>query len=77
MPYHRAKEIETRLKRLLELIRHGRYSSVTLADKLNISQPTVYRCLSALRERGHDIRAVKDTKGWSFEIAGSRGGDEK
>ncbi len=68
MPYHRAQEIESRLANVLQLIRHGRHSSVTLAGQLNISQPTVYRCLSALRERGHEIRAVKDAKGWSFEI---------
>lgn len=74
MPYHRAHEIESRLTKVLELIRHGRHSSVTLADKLNVSQPTVYRCLSALRERGHEIRAVKDAKGWSFEISGRQQG---
>jgi uncharacterized membrane protein len=39
-----------------------------LAKALNISEPTVSRCLKALRSRGHAIRAVKRGETWSYEL---------
>ena len=69
MPYERSQALEQRLQELLGLIRGGQYSASSLATALAVSQPTVSRCLAALRKRGHKIRAVKDGHGWSFRLA--------
>lgn len=68
MVYKRSQAIEKRLRDVLDLVRRGRQSTPTLAEALGISQPTVSRCLTALRERGYSIRAVKDEIGWSYEL---------
>jgi len=70
MLYKRSQEIERRLNEVLNLVRRGQQSTPTLARALNISQPTVSRCLTALRERGYPIRAVKHGNRWSYELAG-------
>ena len=72
MLYRRSQAIEKRLDDLVELVRCGRYSTPTLASALGISQPTVSRCLTALRGRGYSIRAVKDERGWRYELAAER-----
>jgi len=66
--YRRSQEIEKRLSSLIDLIRTGRYCTPALAAQLGISPPTVSRCLSALRQRGYVIRAVKEDEGWAYEI---------
>lgn len=66
--YGRSKSIEERLNAVLKLIRKGQHSTPTLADALGVSRPTISRCLAALRERGHGIRAVRNADGWAFEI---------
>lgn len=68
--YRRAEEIENRLQTLLRLIRDGKYSTPKLAKALEVSPPTVSRCLTALRERGYTIRAVNEGGCWSYELAG-------
>jgi biotin operon repressor len=68
MLYQRSRAIEKRLRDVLKLIRSGGHSTPTLAEELTISQPTVSRCLTALRERGYVIRSVKDDNGWSYEL---------
>jgi len=70
MVYGRSQMIENRLSDMLRLIRSGGESTPSLAEKLGISQPTVSRCLSALRERGFTIRSVREDRGWSYEIIG-------
>jgi biotin operon repressor len=67
MLYQRSRTIENRLRDVFKLIRNGGHSTPTLAHKLDISQPTISRCLTALRERGYVIRSVKDDSGWSYE----------
>jgi biotin operon repressor len=69
MIYEQSQEIESRLARLLELIRTGSYSAPTLATTLNVSTPTVARGISALRRRGHPIAAVRDGSRWRYEMA--------
>jgi biotin operon repressor len=69
MPYERSQALEKRLQELLALLKGGRHSTPTLASALEISQPTVCRCLAALRKRGYQIRAVKDEEGWSYRLA--------
>jgi len=66
--YRRSQEIERRLTSLVDLIRSGKYCTPALAEQLGISPPTVSRCLSALRQRGYVIRAVKENDGWAYEI---------
>ena len=68
MPYERSQALEKRLQDILGLLRGDRHSAPTLANKLEISQPTVARCVAALRKRGHAIRAVKDCQGWSYRL---------
>ena len=69
MPYKRSQALEQRLQHLVGLLRAGRYSTPTLAEELSISQPTVSRCLTALRERGYCIKAIKDESGWSYRLS--------
>lgn len=66
MLYQRSLEIETRLDHALRLIRTGRYSTPRLAQELGVSIPTVSRCLTALRNRGHRIRAEREENGWAY-----------
>ena len=69
MLYQRSQEIERRLETVLRLIRTGRYSTPTLAEEVGVSIPTVSRCVTALRERGHDIKAEKHSDGWRYVLA--------
>ena len=73
MFYQRSLEIERRLETTLDLIRAGRYSTPMLAEKLGVSIPTVSRHVTALRERGHDIRSERTETGWRFILCGIRG----
>lgn len=66
MLYARSLEIEQRLDHVLRLIRTGRYSTPKLAEEVRVSIPTISRCVNALRERGHDIRAEKQGSGWRY-----------
>jgi biotin operon repressor len=66
MLYARSLEIEQRLDRVLRLIRTGKYSTPLLAEDVGLSIPTISRCISALRERGHDIRAERNGNGWHY-----------
>lgn len=68
MLYQRSQEIEQRLDQVLRLIRTGRYSTPMLAEEVGVSIPTVSRCVTALRERGHDIRAEKNGAGWHYVL---------
>ena len=68
MLYQRSQEIEKRLDQVLSLIRTGHHSTPTLAKELGVSIPTVSRCVTALRERGHEIRAQKNGNGWRYVL---------
>ena len=59
MRYQRSLEIEQGLLAVLTLIQSGQFSTPGLAGELGVSIPTISRCVEALRERGHDIRAVR------------------
>jgi biotin operon repressor len=69
MLYTRSLEIERRLDHILRLVRTGKYSTPKLADEVGVSIPTISRCVSALRERGHNIRAEKHGNGWRYVLA--------
>jgi transposase len=66
--YRRSQEIEKRLEEVLRLISVGGYATPALAKSLQVSIPTISRCVTALRERGHNIRAVKHADGWQYVI---------
>ena len=68
MRYQRSLEIEQRLQTVLELIQSGRFSTRGLAEALRVSIPTISRCVEALRERGHDIRAVRTNRAWRYVL---------
>jgi len=68
MFYQRSLDIENRLDRVLQLIRRGGYSTPKLAEELGVSIPTVSRDVTALRQRGYDIRSTRSDNGWSFVL---------
>ncbi len=63
MHYQRSLEIEQRLDTVLELIRSGDYSTLSLVKQIGVSIPTISRTVEALRERGHDIRSESGPNG--------------
>jgi len=69
MLYQRSLDIERRLETVLRLIRSGGYSTPKIAEHLGVSIPTVSRDVTALRERGHDIRSERKGEGWRFVLA--------
>lgn len=68
MLYERSFLIEKRLQEVLELVRSGRYSTPAIAEKVGVSVPTVSRDLTALRERGHDIRSERRGEAWCYVL---------
>jgi biotin operon repressor len=72
MLYERSMHIEHRLDSVLALIRHGGYSTPRLAAELGVSIPTVSRAVTALRQRGHDIRSLRAGAGWRFMLVTKR-----
>lgn len=70
MLYQRSLDIERRLSDVLRLVRMGRYSTPRIAEELNVSIPTVSRDVTALRERGHDIRSERKDDSWHYVLAG-------
>ncbi len=66
MLYQRSLDIERRLQAVLALIRKGAYSTPKIARELGVSIPTVSRDVTALRQRGHDIRADRGEDGWRY-----------
>ena len=73
MPFERSLEIERRLDDILRLIRTGRFSTPMLAEEVGVSIPTISRCVTALRERGHYIRAEKHGYGWRYVLGPPKG----
>jgi biotin operon repressor len=66
MLYQRSLDIERRLETVLRLVRSGGYSTPMIAEELGMSIPTVSRDLTALRERGHDIRSERKDGSWRY-----------
>jgi predicted DNA-binding transcriptional regulator YafY len=77
MPFERSLEIERRLDTILRLIQTGQFSTPMLAEEVGVSIPTISRCVTALRERGFDIRAEKHGGGWRYVLAGKIAGNPK
>jgi predicted DNA-binding transcriptional regulator YafY len=66
MLYQRSLDIERRLEAVLGMIRKGSYSTPRMAEELGVSIPTVSRDVTALRQRGYDIRAERGEDGWRY-----------
>lgn len=77
MPFERSQEIERRLDHVLRLIHTGRYSTPMLAEEVGVSIPTISRCVTALRLRGHDIRAENHGDGWRYVVSGKKNPGKK
>lgn len=73
MRYKRSLAIASRHDRLIDLIRSGEFSSPDLAEKLKVSEQTIYRDIDSLKERGYSIRAVRLSKGWAYRLLGEPG----
>lgn len=79
MLYQRSLDIERRLEAVLGMIHKGTYSTPMIAKELGVSIPTVSRDVTALRQRGYDIRAERGDQGWRYlliqkSVSRSRGG---
>jgi biotin operon repressor len=69
MLYERSFLIEKRLQDVLQLVRSGFYSTPAIAEQLGVSVPTVSRDVTALRERGYDIRSERRGGSWRYILA--------
>ncbi len=70
MRYERSLAIANRHDRLIEFIRAGEYSSPALAQKLEVSEQTIYRDIDFLKKRGYSIRSEKHAYGWAYHLLG-------
>lgn len=70
MRYERLLAISERHQKLMALIRSGAFSAPSLAEKLGVSEQTIYRDITSLRERGQRICAVKLRDAWAYQITG-------
>lgn len=68
MRYQKALAIPGRLDQLVELIRMGAYSSLDLANKLKVSEQTIYRDIGHLKESGYNICSKKHAYGWAYHL---------
>jgi DeoR/GlpR family transcriptional regulator of sugar metabolism len=68
MRYERSLEIVGRHERLIELIRLGEFSSFGLAERLGVSDQTIYRDIDFLKRRGYSIRSIKHAGGWAYHL---------
>lgn len=68
MPYSRSDAISERHETLLDLVERGGFSATALAHALGVSEATINRDLSYLREKGHVIRACRVDTGWAFTL---------
>jgi len=68
MRYERALAISERHGRLIALIRTGEYSTPALAEKLGVSEQTIYRDIDHLKKSGFSIRSQKHSDGWAYHL---------
>jgi predicted DNA-binding transcriptional regulator YafY len=68
MRYERSLAISSRHDRLIELIRTGGFSSPELAEKLKVSEQTIYRDSNFLKSTGYSIRSEKRADGWAYHL---------
>jgi len=66
--YKRTLTTGQRFAAILDLIRVGQHSTRTLATALSVSEPTISRCLAALRRRGYQIEPRRKGQTWCFVL---------
>ncbi|GAJ02305.1 unnamed protein product [marine sediment metagenome] len=72
MPYERTRQIEQRFQKAIMLISKKQMNARQLALELGVSQPTAQRIITELRNRGYQIRSVRDESGWRYELVGGQ-----
>ncbi len=68
MRYEKSMAIQSRHDRLVQLIRKGKFSSPDLAQKLEVSEQTIYRDIEFLKQRGYSIHPKKHADGWAYHL---------
>jgi biotin operon repressor len=68
MRYDRSLAVVDRLDNLVSLIRNGAYSTPSLAEKLGVSDQTIYRGIQSLKRRGYAIKSIKQASGWAYRL---------
>jgi len=68
MRYDRSLAVADRLDNLVSLIRSGAYSTPSLAQKLGVSEQTIYRGIQSLKRRGYAIRSIKQASSWAYRL---------
>ncbi len=72
MHYERTRQIEQRFQKAIMLISKKQMNARQLALELGVSQPTAQRIITELRNRGYQIRSVRDESGWRYEFVGGQ-----
>lgn len=57
---------EARLAAIIERLKVGPCPVERLAEELGVSKQTLSKCMTALRERGHDVRTIRGPEGWTY-----------
>jgi DeoR/GlpR family transcriptional regulator of sugar metabolism len=68
MRYDRSLAVADRLDSLISLIRSGAYSTQVLAQRLGVSEQTVYRGIQSLKRRDYVVRSAKQASGWAYRL---------
>jgi predicted DNA-binding transcriptional regulator YafY len=68
MRYDRSLAIAKRHDKLIELIRAGQFASHDLAQRLKVSEQTIYRDIDFLKQRGYSIQPQKHADGWAYHL---------
>lgn len=76
MRYGQVNAIAGRHESLLSLIHEGRFSSHVLAEKLGVSEQTIYRDIDFLKKKGHQIRAVRVAHNWAYRFVSDEETDD-
>ena len=70
MRYQRSLAVAKRLRDLLALVRRGTLSSPVIAEKLGVSEQTIYRDIVFLKKQGYPIHSVKLSSQWAYQFMG-------
>ena len=68
MLYEHSEEVVGRVEQALRLIESGEYSTQSLASELGVSVPTASRLICALRQRGYEIKSIKNGRSWHYRL---------
>lgn len=66
MRYERSIAITKRHSQLLKLVGQGEHACGELAQRLGVSEQTVYRDILFLKRQGHPIQSIRLTDRWAY-----------